>query len=162
MNKTKVAGAFLLLSVFVGACAKIYPQSEVVALGKSAILQCEKFIQDQVGLDLAVNIDRAYVDVFEKGLVVALTEGAVGTFEKRDSYYRQHWACAFSMGKLVKVSAPLEEPLLHTLGYEKFEKFENYDNNTKELLFKRSDKEYTFYREQVFNSNNIEKHNSEN
>jgi hypothetical protein len=132
-------GIFSILCTFSCTQTSLIKKDSLVDL--AAIAKCQGFIESHIGKILSGEIDRVYIDKFPDGLIVAFTEGEVGTFGKRDEHYRQHWACGISDGIVLKASSPFEEPILDSKEPLLFEK---YDVNVIEKLYLKENGEYKF------------------
>jgi hypothetical protein len=140
------------------SCASETREQSLIKLGSKSIQQCRDFIEDKTEQAFLQEINLAYFYVFNKGTIVAFTEGAVGTFGKRDKNYKQHWACGFYKGEIVHASSPLKEPILDLpIG----ENFEVYDSSVQELLFKKIGNGFDYCCQQPFDPKNIETNNPE-
>ena len=136
-------GIFSLLCTF--SCTQSSSTKKDSLSEIESVFKCQEFIESHTGKSLSGEIDRVYIDKFPDGLIVAFTEGEVGTFGKRDEHYRQHWACGISDGIILKVSSPLKEPILD-LQEPLF--FEKYDGGVIEKLYFRKNGELKFCCEQ--------------
>tara|TARA_Y100001970_G_C14219155_1_gene851560 strand:- start:1046 stop:1522 length:477 start_codon:yes stop_codon:yes gene_type:complete len=156
MKFFKLMGLFIISFICLVSCALVNIAKAHSVEGVDAIKLCQVYIQSQTGEAISERIDRAYVDVFSGGMIVAFTEGEVGTFGKRENHYRQYWACAVSENTIVRVSAPSHDPLIdkpELMGFEK------YDGSVIEQLYRRENDQFVYCCEQKLDENNFEKHN---
>ena len=157
MKHFKLMGLLITSFICSVSCAQVNIAKAHSVEGVKTIKLCQDNIQSQTGEAISEKIDRAYIDVFFGGMIVAFTEGEVGTFGKRDRYYRQHWVCAVSDDAIVRVGAPLSDPLIDKPEPMEFEK---YDDSVIEQLYMRENGRFAYCCEQRLDENNFQKHDS--
>lgn len=149
----------IMVNVFlflVSSCSLNASAANNSIAGARYVKECKNFIESKTSETLSQNIDTGYVEIFKKGVVVSFTEGAVGTFGKRDKGYKLDWVCGFLKNELVYVTAYRQDPILDL---NSIASFENYELDVEELLFHKEKGEFKYCCEQPFSIDNIEKHN---
>jgi len=144
------------LTIFLTSCCTHTKSHFVEHLSYKAIKQCEKEVEIQTGHKLSTEINNAYVESFDTGIVVAFTKGSVGSFGKRSDNYQQYWACGIFNKKVVYLGSSLKVPIIDIPNKTKFI---DYRKDVKEFLFRRVNGDFEFCCKQKLDEKNMERNN---
>ncbi|WHI49938.1 hypothetical protein P3339_15960 [Microbulbifer sp. MLAF003] len=119
---------------------------------------CLEEVEGLTGKPLSPKADQAYLYADGKGYWIDFTHGSLGTFGERSLDHSVVISCAVLKEpslKLVYLGRPLKDPLLQEPEMDQF----GSPEGATEVLFKREDGQFKYFRSQLFDEKNIEKHN---